>query len=228
MNRRAFLGAVGLFAARMPSIAWAQAAPRVYRMGILGSGPTHGVPQAVTAQRGLEKVLLGRLEELGYAEGRWNSTTALHTALLQELKAAAQILRIRLHTVDVRTPQDLERAFTAVAKERPEALIPLDDPLTFRERQRIADFARRHRLPTASFQRFFTEAGTLFSYGPSFADLFRRAATYVDRILKGASPTDLPVEQPTKFELIFNLKTARALGVKIPRPLLQRADQIIE
>ena len=107
-------------------------------------------------------------------------------------------------------------------------MIPLDDPLIFQERRRIADFALRHRLPTTSFPRFFTEAGTLLSYGPSFADLFRRAATYVDRLLKGAKPADLPVEQPTKFELVINLKTAKALGLKIPPPLQQRADQIIE
>jgi putative ABC transport system substrate-binding protein len=157
-----------------------------------------------------------------------NRTTPLHVTLLKDLEVAARPLRIRLHSVDVGTPQDLERALEAIAKERPEALMPLDDPLMFQERRRIADFALRHRLPTVSFQRFFTEAGALVSYGPSFADLFRRAATYVDKIFKGASPADLPVEQPTTFELVINLKTATALGLKIPPLLLQRADQIIE
>jgi putative tryptophan/tyrosine transport system substrate-binding protein len=148
--------------------------------------------------------------------------------LLKELEVAAGPLRVRLQPVDVRTPPDLESAFMAIAKERPEALIPLDDPLIFQERRRIAGFALRYRLPTTSFQRFFTEAGTLLSYGPSFADLFRRAATYVDKILKGAKPADLPVEQPTKFELVINLKTAKVLGLTIPPSLLLRADQVIE
>jgi len=158
----------------------------------------------------------------------WNPTTALHVTLIKELEVAARTLRVRLHPVDVRTPQDLDNAFRAIAKERPGALIPLDDTLMFQERRRISDFALRHRMPTASFQRYYTEAGILLSYGPSFADLFRRAATYVDRILKGARPADLPVEQPTKFELVINLKTAKTLGLKIPPSLLQRADQIIE
>lgn len=155
-------------------------------------------------------------------------TSALHATLLKELETAARNLRIRIDPVPVTTPQELEGAFTAIAKERPEALIPLDDPLTFQERRRIADFALRQRLPTASFQRYYTEAGTLVSYGPSFLDLFRRAAAYVDKILKGARPDQLPVEQPKQFELVINLKTAKALGLTIPRSLLLRADEVIE
>lgn len=157
-----------------------------------------------------------------------NRTTALHVTLLKELEAAARTLRVGLHPVDASSPQNLDGAFTAILRERPEALIALDDPLIFRERWRIADFALRYRMPTASLQRFFTEAGTLFSYGPSFADLFRRAATYVDRILKGAKAADLPVEQPTKFELVINLKTAKQIGLTIPQSILLRADALIE
>ena len=97
----------------------------------------------------------------------------------------------------------------------------------FQERRRIVEFALKNRLPTASFQRFFTEAGTLLSYGPSFADLFLLAATYVDKIFKGAKPADLPVERPTKFELVINLRTAKALGLKIPQSLLDRGAEII-
>jgi putative tryptophan/tyrosine transport system substrate-binding protein len=179
----------------------------------------------VTAkQLELIKEVVPRLSRIAVLSNR---TTALHVTLLKELEVAARTLRVRLHPVDVRTPQDLDSAFMAIAKERPEALIPLDDPLMFQERRRIADFALRHRLPTASFQRFFTEAGTLLSYGPSFADLFRRAAHYVDKILKGTQPADLPVEQPTKFELVINMKTAKALGLTIPQSLLTRADEII-
>jgi putative ABC transport system substrate-binding protein len=180
----------------------------------------------VTAkQLQLIKEILPRLSRIAVLSNR---TTALHVTLLKELEVAARTLRVRIHPVDVRTPQDLERAFIAIAKERPGALIPLDDPLIFRERRRIADFALRHRLPTTSFQRFFTEAGTLLSYGPSFPDLFWRAATYVDKILKGANPADLPVEQPTKFELVINLKTAKVLALKIPPSVLGRADHVIE
>ena len=328
MNRRAFLGAFALFTAAPASLAWAQRPSRVYRIGYLGSGPA-GAPTDP-----LVGVFLGRLKELGYAEGanlvfeyrtaegrseRYrtlatelvnlkvdviiapgtaaalaakeatstipivtilvgdpvgsgliaslarpggnvtgtsssgaevttkqlelireivpglsriavlsNRTSVLHVTLLKELEVAARTLHVRLHPVGVRTPEDLERALTAIVKERPGALIPLDDPLIFQQRRRIADFALRHRLPTTSFQRFFTEAGTLLSYGPSFPDLYRRAATYVDRILKGAKPADLAVEQPTKFELVINLKTAKALGLKIPPSLLHRADQVIE
>jgi putative ABC transport system substrate-binding protein len=157
-----------------------------------------------------------------------NRSTPLHVTLLRDLETAARPLRLQMTAVDARTPQDLETAFKAIAMERPEAMLVLDDPLMFQERARIAAFALKERLPTASFQRFFTEAGTLFSYGPSFADLFMRAANHVDKIFKGAKPADLAVEQPTKFELVINLKTARALALKIPAPLLQRADQIIE
>jgi putative ABC transport system substrate-binding protein len=180
----------------------------------------------VTAkQLELIKEILPRLSRIAVLSNR---TTALHVTLLKELEVAARPLRVSLQPLDVRAPQDLDRAFMTIAKERPEALIPLDDPLIYQERRRIADFALRHRLPTASFQRFFTEAGTLVSYGPNFADLFRRAAIYVDRILKGAQPAELPVEQPRTFELVVNLKTAKALGLTIPPSLLARADQVIE
>ena len=171
------------------------------------------------------KELLPRLERVAVLS---NPTTTLHTALFKELEDAGRTLRVHLRPVAVSSPKDLERAFAAILKERPEALIPLDDPLMFLERRRIADFALRHRLPAASFQRFFPEAGMLMSNGPSYADLFHRAAPYVDRILKGAKPADLPVEQPTKFELVINLKTARILGLSIPPALLLRADQVLQ
>ena len=157
-----------------------------------------------------------------------NRSSALHVLLLTNLESAARPLRIRIHPVDARSPQDLEAAFKTITVERPEAMVVLDDPLMFQQRRRIAEFALQQRLPTASFQRFYTEAGTLFSYGPSFADLFLRAATYVDKIFKGAKPADLPVEQPTKVELVINVQTAKALALKIPAQLLQRADQLIE
>jgi putative ABC transport system substrate-binding protein len=115
-----------------------------------------------------------------------------------------------------------------MTKERAEALIPMDDPFVSLQRRRIGDLAAQHRLPTVSSQRVYPEAGALMSYGPSFSDLFRRAATYVDKILKGARPADLPVEQPTVFEMVINLKTAKALGLTIPQSILVRADEIIQ
>ena len=326
IDRRAFLGSLAGLAAPPGSLASAQSTSKVHRIGILGSTPE-------PTQTALLETFLGRLRELGYAEGRnlvverrfsegrneryralakelvdlkmdvivapgtaaalaakeatstvpivtvvagdpvgsrliasfarpggnvtgmsssggvttkhlelmkeimprlsrvavlSNPTTTLHTALFKELEGAGRTLRVHLRPVAVSSPKDLESAFAAILRERPEALIPLDDPLIFLERRRIADFALRHRLPAASFQRFFPEAGMLMSYGPSYADLFQRAAPYVDRILKGAKPADLPVEQPIKFEFVINLKTAKALGLRVPPSLLQQADAVLE
>ena len=157
-----------------------------------------------------------------------NPASPMQAAILKELEAAARSLRLRLQPIDVRAPKDIESAFTAMGKERAEALIPVDDVFMYQQRQRVADLAVQHRLPTVSAQRLFPEAGVLMSYGPDFRDLFRRAAVYVDKILKGAKPADLPVEQPTKFELVVNLKTAKALGLTIPASLLARADEVIQ
>jgi putative tryptophan/tyrosine transport system substrate-binding protein len=115
-----------------------------------------------------------------------------------------------------------------MTQERARAVFVIADPLFFSERQRISDLAMKHRLPSIHGVSEYVEAGGLLSYGPSYPDLFRRAAIYVDKILKGAKPGELPVEQPTTFELFINLKTARALGVTIPRALLLRADRVIE
>ena len=158
----------------------------------------------------------------------WNGTSTAHVAMLKELEAAARTLRVRLQLIDVRTPKDIESAFAAMTKERAEALIPLDGPDIFVQRRRIVELALQHRLPTVFLNRFYTDAGALMSYGPSFTDLHGRAATYVDKILKGAKPADLPVEQPTKFELVINLKTAKALGLTVPPLLLAQADEVIE
>jgi putative ABC transport system substrate-binding protein len=135
----------------------------------------------------------------------WNATSTVDVAGLKNLEAAARTLRVRLQPIDVRTPKDIESAFTTMTKERAEALFPLDGPFMFTQRRRIADLAVQRRLPTVSLNRLYPEAGALMSYGPNFTDLYRRAATNVDKILKGAKPADMPVEQPTKFELVFNL-----------------------
>ena len=135
---------------------------------------------------------------------------------------------VQLHSVEVRAPEELEAAFTAMTKERADAVLVLSDPMTFFHRARIADLAAKRRLPTMHGVRGYVDAGGLMSYWANQADLYRRAASYVDRILKGAKPGDLPVEQPTKFELVINLKTAKALGLTIPPSLLLRADQVLE
>ena len=127
-----------------------------------------------------------------------------------------------------RTSDDFDSAFEAARKQRPDALITVEDPLTFSHQKRIADFATGQQLPSLYGFREFVVAGGLMSYGANVADLFRRAASYVDKILKGAKPADLPVQQPTTFELVINVKTARALGLEIPPTLLARADEVIE
>ena len=141
---------------------------------------------------------------------------------------AARTLDVRLQTVEVRGPSDLDRAFAAMTRERAGAVVVLVDAMLVDHRIRIADLAVSHRLPSVYGLRDHAEAGGLLVYGGRDRERFRRAATYVDKILKGAKPGDLPIEQPAKFELVINLKTARALGLTIPPSLLQRADQVIE
>ena len=148
--------------------------------------------------------------------------------MLMEAEVASRTLGVRLQAVKARGPEDFERAFSDVTKARAGALIVLTSVMFINERRRLVDLAAKNRLPTVYPQRDFVDVGGLMSYGPDFADLWRRAAAYVDKILKGVKPADLPVEQPTKFELIINLKTAKALGLTIPQSLLLRADQVIE
>jgi putative ABC transport system substrate-binding protein len=144
-------------------------------------------------------------------------------------EAAARSLGVRLQAVNVEHSDDFATAFSEVKRSRAEALIVSSSPLFYANRTRIVEFAATHRLPTIYHQsEFVVVAGGLMSYGPDFRDLFRRSATYVDRILKGARPGDLPVQQPTKFELVINRRTAKALGLPILQPLLLRADRIIE
>jgi putative ABC transport system substrate-binding protein len=145
-----------------------------------------------------------------------------------DAQPAARSLGLRLQRVDVRGPEDLEKAFARLTQERSEALAPLPNSMLRAHRARIVELAARYRLPGIYEYRGFADAGGLMSYGVDIVELFRSAATYVDKILKGAKPADLPVEQPTKFELVINMKTARVLGLTIPPSLLQRADHVIE
>jgi putative ABC transport system substrate-binding protein len=148
--------------------------------------------------------------------------------LLKEAEVAARALGVRVQFVEARGPADFGRAFSEMTKAHADALSVLTSAKFFNERRRLVDLAAKHRLPAVYPWREGADSGGLMSYGPNVADLYRRTAFYVDKILKGAKPGDLPVEQPTKFELVINLKTAKALGLTIPPSLLQRADQVIE
>jgi putative ABC transport system substrate-binding protein len=149
-------------------------------------------------------------------------------AMLKEADIAARALGVRHHLVEARTPADIDRAFSHMTKQRADALAVWTTAMFASERERLVVLAAKNRLPAIYTLREFVDAGGLMAYGHDQADLNRRAASYIDKILKGAKPADLPVEQPTKFDLVINLKTARALGITIPQPLLQRADQVIQ
>jgi len=157
-----------------------------------------------------------------------NPANASHALAIENVKVAARSLGVQLQLLEARGPEEFEGAFAAMAKERVAALLVPTDPVFFLHRARLAELAAKNRLPSVHSLREYVEAGGLMSYGPSLLDLLRRAATFVDKILKGAKPADLPVEQPTKFELVINLKTAKALGLTIPQSLLLRTDQVIE
>jgi ABC-type uncharacterized transport system substrate-binding protein len=154
-----------------------------------------------------------------------NPVTAVE---LRETRRAAQALQVQLHVVEVRGPQELDAAFAALRSLGADALMLLLDPLFISQRARLAELTATSRLPAMYALREDAEAGALMAYGPHFPALFRQAATYVDKILKGAQPADLPVEQPTKYELVLNLKTARALGLTFPPHLLVLADKVIQ
>jgi ABC-type uncharacterized transport system substrate-binding protein len=148
--------------------------------------------------------------------------------VLKAAEVAARALGVRLQFAEARSPADFDRAFSDMTRARAGALTVLPSVMFFIERRRLVDLAAKNRLPAVYPWREFVDAGGLMAYGPNIADMYRGAATYVDKILKGAKPGDLPIEQPTKFELVINLKTAKALGLTIPPSLLGRADQVIE
>jgi putative tryptophan/tyrosine transport system substrate-binding protein len=157
-----------------------------------------------------------------------NPLNPFHAVSMRQALAAAQALGIKLQSLEVRTSGELDGAFAAIVREGPDALLILADRVFLHNRKRMMDFATEQRLPSVNAYREIVEAGGLMSYGPSYEHMHRRAADYVDKILKGAKPGDLPVEQPTKFTLVVNLKSARALGIDVPSMLLARADEVIE
>lgn len=182
-------------------------------------------PELVGKQLELLKEVLPRAVRTAVL---WNPTSRTHPRMLNEAEAPARALGLRLERLPANGLADYDGAFAAMTRARADALLVLGDPIFWYQRSRITELATKHRVPAIFGQREYVEAGGLMSYGTNLRDNFRRVATYVDKILKGAKPGDLPIEQPTTFELVINSKTARALGLTIPQSVLVRADQIIE
>jgi len=172
----------------------------------------------------LLKAALPKLTRVAFLWDPGNRGLALR---FRELRGAARALDLSLQSIEVRHPSEIENALAAIAKRRPGAIL-IPAPMALLYREQITAFARRNRMPLMYDAREYVEAGGLISYGTNISDLCRRAATYVDKILKGAKPADLPVEQPTKFEMVINMKTAKALGLTIPRSVLSLADEVIQ
>ena len=190
------------------------------------TGMTSISSELAAKRLGLLKELIPQLSRVA---ALWDRTARGSALAVRDTEVAARSLGIALQSVPVRPdPSAYDAAFVAMKRAGAGAVIVVSGAALFASRQRIADLALTHRLPSAVGSKEYAEAGVLICYGADFPDLFRRAAVFVDKILKGAKPADLPVEQPTKFELIINLKTAKALGLTIPQSLLQRADQAIE
>jgi putative ABC transport system substrate-binding protein len=188
------------------------------------TGLTIMSPDLVGKQLELLKEVVPKVSRVALLRHPDNPASA---AQLREAEAAAQALGLRLQTLEARSPQEIDGAFAAMTRERAGALLVIPDTLFWSQRRQIVELAVKRRLPSMRMGEAYAEAGGLMSYGPSYLDLERRAATFVDKILKGANPADLPVAQPTKFELVINLKTANQLGLKIPPNVLARANRVI-
>jgi len=158
----------------------------------------------------------------------WNSANPANTPVMRETVIVSTRLGMKLDLVDLRAPDQIEDALATVVRHRADALLVMPESAFFAHVARINEVAIKHRFPTIALIREFTQRGSLMSYGPSIPDLVKRSAAFIDKILKGANPADLPIEQPTKFELVINMKTAKALGLTIPEPLLVRADELIQ
>jgi len=191
------------------------------------TGTTFLGPELIAKRLGLLKDAISGLSRVA---ALWPAAYGKRTmeGMLRETETAAQALRLQLQLVPALGPGDLDGAFITMTRGDADAIILLPSPMLYGEHKHIVELAAKSRLPAMYAAREFVEDGGLMSYGASLPDLFRRAATYVDRILKGANPADLPVEQPTKLELVFNLKTAKELGLAIPHEFLLFADEVIE
>jgi putative ABC transport system substrate-binding protein len=182
-------------------------------------------PELAAKRLALLKETLPRLARVAVF---WNGANPGNVLIWKEVQVTARTLGVTLQSREVRSLHDFERAFAAITRERPDALLAVDDQLVFQYQTSIVDFAAKQRLPAMHAFRESVERGGLMAYSANLPDMFRRAGTYVDKILKGAKPADLPLEQPTTFELVINLKTAKALALTIPPSVLGRADHIIE
>jgi putative ABC transport system substrate-binding protein len=188
------------------------------------TGLSNLAPEISGKQLELLKEIVPRLSHVAVLR----TSTLTSAQVLKEMELAAGALGVKLQYLDVLDPKDIETAFQAAGKGRADAVLVLASPILESHRKQVADFAAKNRLPAIYHVAEFVEAGGLMSYGVSFIDLYRRAATYVDKILKGTKPADLPVEQPMKFELVINLKAAKQIGLTIPPNLLARADKVIK
>jgi ABC-type uncharacterized transport system substrate-binding protein len=231
MDRRTFLAGTGAVLLAAPLAAKAQLAGKMFRIGALGVG--------------LPELLRQSLREVGYVEGlnlaiEWRDAEG-KTERFGDL--AAELVRLKVDMIVASNPAAtfaakrstasipivmVNNAFAAMTRERAGAVLVLADPMTFFHRTRLAELAAKRRLPAMYGVKGYIDAGGLMSYWAHQGDLYRRVGCYVDRLLKGAKPADLPIEQPTKFELVINLKTAKALGLTIPQSLLSRADEVIQ
>ena len=189
------------------------------------TGMTVMSPDVAGKQLELLKEVVPKLSRVALLTNPDNPSSA---RFVREAEAAARALGVRLQSLEARNPQEIDGAFAAMTRERAGALLILPDVIFLSQRRQMAELATKRRLPAVYGVREYAEAGGLMAYGANYIDLVRRAATFVDKILKGAKPGDLAVEQPTKFELVINLRTAKAIGLTIPPSLLQRADQIID
>jgi len=190
------------------------------------TGTAGSSADVVAKQMELVRALLPRASRLAVL---WNPGNAVfQEQQLQVARSAAAQLRMQLQLVEARRPDELERAFASISKANPDALLVLADPMLLSEANRTAELALKHRVPAVSWTRRFAEAGGMATFGQDFSESYRHAAVYVDKILKGAKPGELPIELPTKFELVINLKTAKALGLTIPQSVRLRADEVIQ
>jgi ABC-type uncharacterized transport system substrate-binding protein len=192
------------------------------------TGTTFLGPELVPKRLALLKELLPAVSKIAvlWHPGAFSEQTT--SGMLKQVSDMAGGLGLRLQLIEVRSSEEFERAFANMAKERVDALFPLPSPMLYQERKRLVDLAAQYRLPAVYNAREFVDVGGLISYGASVPELNRRAAAYVDKILKGAKPSNLPVEQPTKFDLAVNRKTAKSLGIDVPSSLLATADEVID
>jgi len=193
------------------------------------TGNITGLSGMATDLEGKRLQLLGEVVKgLSHVAVIWNPLNAFQKISVSQLNAAGKTLKIKVQPVAVGVTEDLDPAFATLVKDKPQALVILADRIFLHNRARLMDFAMQNRLPGVYAYRELVEAGGLMSYGPSYEDLHRRAAGYVDKILKGAKPADLPIEEPNKFDLVINRRAAEALGLTIPASILARADEVIE